>query len=110
MSIVGPHPWDWEVGQAELRGWAGYDWLLAFEIANLYDQPDPALQVMCPVCGRRVAGYRDLKLRWDGVMVCKDDWDPRPRNYRRRRVFPERPRNLRSPGGLTFLDDGEGRT
>ncbi len=37
----------------------------------------------CDVCG---FDYRieDLKVRWDGALVCKADWEPRhPRDYPR---------------------------
>lgn len=109
MSLIGPYAWDWEVGAPKLRGWDGFGLLSAFEDSSFFDKGDPAVQVMCPVSGKRVSGYKDLKLRWDGVLVSKEEHDPRPRNYKRRPIQAERPRNLHAPGALTFLDDGEGR-
>lgn len=104
-----PQAYDWEVGTVANRGWEGFPFIVAWEIEGFYTSTEPSLDVMCPVCGREVDGYNELKLRWDGVLVCKDDWDPRPRNYRRRPIRTERPRNLNAPGALTFLDDSEGR-
>ena len=31
---------------------------------------------LCDVCGFKFKNYQ-LKKRWDGYMVCKDDWEPR---------------------------------
>ena len=31
---------------------------------------------ICDVCGRKYEAS-SLKLRWDGVMVCSGDWEPR---------------------------------
>ena len=31
---------------------------------------------LCDVCGFKFKA-RDLKKRWDGAYVCKDDWEPR---------------------------------
>ena len=37
---------------------------------------DGTWKVICPVCG--FYKYSDeLKRRWDGVMVCAEDWEPR---------------------------------
>ena len=33
-------------------------------------------KVICDVCGREFKASR-LKKRWDGFMVCPDDWEPR---------------------------------
>jgi len=33
-------------------------------------------KVICDVCGR-LYKESDLQKRWDGVMVCSDDWEPR---------------------------------
>jgi len=33
-------------------------------------------KVVCDVCGREYKNY-DLQLRWDGLMVCSGDWEPR---------------------------------
>ena len=36
---------------------------------------------ICDVCGFKFKSC-DLKERWDGVMVCKEDWEPRhPSDY-----------------------------
>ena len=32
--------------------------------------------VICDVCGRQYKSY-ELQMRWDGVMVCSGDWEPR---------------------------------
>lgn len=32
--------------------------------------------VICPVCGFEKKNY-ELQQRWDGLWVCKDDWEPR---------------------------------
>ena len=32
--------------------------------------------VICDVCGREYKS-NDLRLRWDGLMVCDGDWEPR---------------------------------
>jgi len=109
MNIFGPHSWDWETGYVKALGWEGFFGLPAFDYPNYEDAPDPSVHVMCPVCGKEVKSRDELKMRWDGVLVCKFDWDPRPRNYRRRRVLPERPRTNVGAGVLTFLDETEGR-
>ena len=33
-------------------------------------------KVICDVCGREFRAHQ-LTQRWDGLMVCKDDWEPR---------------------------------
>ena len=33
-------------------------------------------KVICDVCGRQYKSY-ELQMRWDGVMVCSGDWEPR---------------------------------
>ena len=45
---------------------------------------------ICPVCGfKRKSG--EMKLRWDGQYVCKEDWEPRhPQDFVRARD-PEHP-------------------
>ena len=30
-------------------------------------------RAMCDICGREVP-YRDLRLQWDGLRVCEEDW------------------------------------
>lgn len=109
MSVSGAQAWEFDAGNPSNRGWDGEGFLLAFEYTGLYDSPDPALIVQDPVSGKRVDSYKELRRRWDGVMVGKDNLDPRPRNQHRRNIRRERPRNLNSPGTLTFLDDSEGR-
>jgi len=32
--------------------------------------------VICDSCGRKFKGS-ELKLRWDGYYVCREDWEPR---------------------------------
>jgi len=32
---------------------------------------------ICDSCGGKFKGSQ-LRKRWDGFMVCKDDWEPRP--------------------------------
>ena len=32
--------------------------------------------VICDVCGRMYKNY-ELQARWDGLMVCSGDWEPR---------------------------------
>lgn len=32
--------------------------------------------VECPICGFKKKNY-EMKRRWDGLMVCKDDWEMR---------------------------------
>jgi hypothetical protein len=37
--------------------------------------------VICDQCGRQFKA-NELQLRWDGLMVCKGDWEPRqPQDY-----------------------------
>ena len=33
-------------------------------------------KVICDLCGREYKS-NELKLRWDGLMVCSGDWEPR---------------------------------
>jgi len=33
--------------------------------------------VICDICGYKFKGS-ELRRRWDGFMVCSDDWEPRP--------------------------------
>lgn len=109
MGVSSAQSWDFDAGNAANRGWEGQGVLLAFDYPGLYDSTDPALLVKCGVCDKRVDSKKELRRRWDGVLVCKDDWDPRPRNQHRRKLRRERPRNLNAGGALTFLDDDEGR-
>ena len=39
-----------------------------------YDKGD--WKAICDVCGREYKASQ-LQLRWDALMVCKDDWEPR---------------------------------
>ncbi|UOF82053.1 ubiquitin [Caudoviricetes sp.] len=39
-----------------------------------YDKGD--WNCICDVCGRQFKASQ-LQLRWDGVMVCESDWEPR---------------------------------
>jgi hypothetical protein len=32
---------------------------------------------ICDICGNKFKGS-ELQKRWDGFMVCHDDWEPRP--------------------------------
>ena len=41
---------------------------------NTYDKG--AWKAICDQCGREFKSYL-LTLRWDGLMVCKDDWETR---------------------------------
>ncbi len=43
-------------------------------MSNYYKSGD--WNVVCPVCGFHYKSG-ELKRRWDGVMVCRDDWEPR---------------------------------
>lgn len=47
--------------------------------------------VYCMVCGRKCFGT-DAKKRWDGVVVCPEDYDSKPAAYEPQPVGrPERP-------------------
>lgn len=43
---------------------------------------------ICDVCGFQYR-LRELKKRWDGLMVCKSDFDPRPPEQKAPNVRPE---------------------
>lgn len=43
-------------------------------------------EAICDSCGRRYKASQ-LRLRWDGFMVCKDDWEPRqPQDFVRAKI------------------------
>lgn len=46
--------------------------------------------VVCPVCGFPYKASQ-LRKRWDGVMVCLDDWEPRHELDLIRAPRPEQP-------------------
>ena len=41
---------------------------------NTYE--NGAWKAICDVCGREYKSYQ-LTMRWDGLMVCQGDWEPR---------------------------------
>jgi len=45
-------------------------------------------RALCDVCGFEKP-LRELKKRWDGMMVCTKDYDPKPPQYSPPRVRPE---------------------
>lgn len=62
---------------------------------------------ICDVCGFR---YRltELRKRWDGVMACREDWDPKPETMLPPRIIPGegRPvRNARPEPADTFITE-----
>lgn len=43
-------------------------------------------KAVCDVCGQRFDNV-DMQKRWDGLMVCKKDWEPRqPQDFTRAKV------------------------
>lgn len=44
----------------------------------------------CDVCGWDYLRY-ELRERYDGRIVCDKDWEPEPRDWKRRAIKPERP-------------------
>ena len=62
---------------------------------------------ICDVCGFR---YRasELKLRWDGLRVCADDFEPRNRQEFVRGVKPDKaPYGSKALGEVHFLSPNE---
>lgn len=43
---------------------------------------------ICDRCGFRFP-LRTLRKEWSGLMVCPDDWDPKPRTLNPPRIYPE---------------------
>lgn len=43
---------------------------------------------ICQVCGFKER-LNDMMLRWDGLRVCAEDWDPRPDTMSPPDVYPE---------------------
>ena len=43
---------------------------------------------ICDVCGFKLR-HRRLRKRWDNLLVCSADWDPRPADTRPPGVRPE---------------------
>ena len=63
---------------------------------------------ICDVCGFKMKASK-LKLRWDGLRVCSDDWEPRhPSDYYRAPIGPEsqvpwsRPEGSNDFVGITY--------
>jgi hypothetical protein len=63
---------------------------------------------ICDRCGFKVRHSR-LRKEWTGLMVCPDDWDPKPAELRPPPVKPEGLpiRNPRPEPTPTFREEGE---
>jgi hypothetical protein len=60
-------------------------------------------KVICDVCGRLFKEH-DLQKRWDGVMVCSGDWEPRqPQDFVRGVADKQAPPWTRPEQGDEFL-------
>lgn len=99
---------DWDSNTTAGKTWENQPFLAPPWEVN-YPDPAESVHVMCPICGKEVKSYAELERRWDGLLVCSADLDPRPRNLKRKRIRAERPKTLNAPGVITFMDDGEGR-
>jgi hypothetical protein len=58
---------------------------------------------ICDVCGRKYKSS-DLRKRWDGLLVCKRDWEVRhPQDYVRARKDKITPNKLRPKDDTNFI-------
>lgn len=66
-----------------------------------YDRGD--WKAVCDVCGREYKAS-SLKHRWDGFMVCRDDWEPRhPQDFVRGTADVQAPAWTRPEPSDTFV-------
>jgi hypothetical protein len=66
-----------------------------------YDKGDWV--ALCDSCGRKFKATK-LKRRWDGLMVCPEDWEPRQtQDYVRGRAEKQTPSWTRSEPDNTFI-------
>jgi len=62
---------------------------------------------ICDECGFKFK-LSQLRKRWDGAMVCSEDWEPRHPQDRLRAGRASRPvRNARPEGDDAFLEPGD---
>lgn len=60
-------------------------------------------KVICDICGREYLSY-ELRKRWDGFLVCKDDWEPRhPQDFVRGVADFQAPPYTRPESQDTFI-------
>jgi len=45
-------------------------------VVNQQTPPSGGNRCVCAICGKRVK-CNELKKRWDGILVCREDWEPR---------------------------------
>lgn len=63
--------------------------------------------VICDVCGFKMRASETSK-RWDGLRVCKADWEPRhPQDFVRGKQDRQAVRNARPEPPDTFLEIGD---
>lgn len=61
----------------------------------------------CDVCGRDYKAG-SLKKRWDGLMVCSDDWEPRhPQDFVRAKADKQTPPWTRPASSDAFVTDAQ---
>lgn len=108
-----PKNFDWDEADPANRTWLEDPGLVAWaDYTDLQsEEGGPFFRVLCPICQFRVDSYRQLKARYDNVLVCHNCWDPEPRGYRRSRksLRVERKAVTRRKGALHFGEDIEGR-
>ena len=57
---------------------------------------------ICDVCGKKVKSHH-LKKRWDGLLVCREDWEPRhPQEFVRAKADKQVPSWTRPEPSDTF--------
>jgi len=62
---------------------------------------------ICDVCGFRKRASETSK-RWDGLMVCREDWEPRhPQDHVRGRIDRQTVPDPRSEPADVFIDESE---
>lgn len=63
---------------------------------------------ICDRCGFRYP-LRQLRKEWTGLMVCPEDWDPRPAQLDPPRIYPEGQAiaNARPPPTDVILGDND---
>lgn len=63
--------------------------------------------VICDVCGFKVKASQTRR-RWDGLVVCREDWEPRhPQDFVRGRRDRQVPAVIRPEPADKFLTDNE---
>jgi hypothetical protein len=82
---------------------------MPFRTKNQNSYTHGSWNVICDVCGFKFKSD-DIKKRWDGMMVCKEDWEPRHESdfYRAPKEDPSVPytRSDSSEAGGTDIEGG----